>query len=241
MTGRWGLTANALKLLAAVCMVVDHVAFLFVRPTEGALYIVMRTIGKLVIPIFCFFIAEGYHHTRSVPRYALRLGVFALLSHLPFAWFVGFGSVRWESCSVLWTLLCGLLALWAWDCVRQPLLRLSAVTLLVLASWPGDWQFFGVLFVLGFGLFYQDRSKQLLAGLAVTALRVLYQCLPFAQQSTSLSSLLPRLGMLLALPLLWLYNGQRGKGGLAAKWGFYVFYPAHLLVLTVLYHVLQGA
>lgn len=235
MTGGRGLSANALKLAAVVSMVLDHVAYLFVRPTEGALYIVLRTVGKLAIPIFCFFIAEGYAHTRSVPRYALRLGVFALLSHLPFAWFVGLGRIDWQACSVLWTLLCGLLALWAWDRIRQPLPRLAAVALLVLASWPGDWQFFGVLFVLGFGLFHGDRARQLLAGLTVTALRVLYQCLPFTPQSASLSSLLPRLGMLLALGLLWLYNGRRGKGGAVAKWGFYLFYPAHLLVLTAVY------
>ena len=32
-----------------------------------------------------------------------------------------------------------------------------------------------------------------------------------------------------ALPLLWLYNGRPGAKGW--RWAFYVFYPAHLLVL----------
>ena len=34
---------------------------------------------------------------------------------------------------------------------------------------------------------------------------------------------------LLALPLLMLYNGQKGKN--SPKWLFYIFYPAHLLII----------
>lgn len=43
-----------------------------------------------------------------------------------------------------------------------------------------------------------------------------------------------QLGVFLAIPLLCCYNGKRGSGGRAAKWGFYIFYPAHLLVLWIL-------
>ena len=37
---------------------------------------------------------------------------------------------------------------------------------------------------------------------------------------------------LLSLPLLTLYNGKRGKYNI--KWLFYIFYPAHLLVIQLI-------
>ena len=40
--------------------------------------------------------------------------------------------------------------------------------------------------------------------------------------------------ILLALPLLWLYNGQHGRKNKALQHAAYAFYPAHLLVLGML-------
>ncbi|MGE5578647.1 MAG: TraX family protein [Bacillota bacterium] len=67
-------------------MVVDHVAAAFV-PTSSALGQVMHAIGRLTAPIMMYFVAEGYHHTKDVRKYALRLGVFALISHFPYRFF----------------------------------------------------------------------------------------------------------------------------------------------------------
>ena len=47
----------------------------------------MHFVGRLTGPTMCFFIAEGYRKTRSFPRYLLRLGVFALISQLPFTYY----------------------------------------------------------------------------------------------------------------------------------------------------------
>ena len=73
------LSANTLKLIAIVAMVLDHIAVGFVAQTS-VLYFIMRTIGKITAPIMCYFIAEGYFHTHNLKRYMLRLLIFALIS-----------------------------------------------------------------------------------------------------------------------------------------------------------------
>ena len=75
---RPGLDGEALKLIAIFAMTVDHIAYAFVE--DGTLLaVLMHAIGRITGPVMFYLAAEGYHHTRSVPRYILRLAVFALI------------------------------------------------------------------------------------------------------------------------------------------------------------------
>ncbi|MCM1330636.1 MAG: conjugal transfer protein TraX [Ruminococcus sp.] len=80
-----GLSANALKYIAAAAMLVDHIAWCFVE-TYSVLGQIMHVVGRLTAPIMCYFIAEGYYYTRNVKKYLLRLGIFAVISWFPFVY-----------------------------------------------------------------------------------------------------------------------------------------------------------
>lgn len=80
---RAGLTSFALRIAAVVSMLIDHTAYVLVPYTSSA-YVPLRSFGRLAFPIFCFLIVEGYVHTRSVWKYMARLGIFALLSEIPY-------------------------------------------------------------------------------------------------------------------------------------------------------------
>ena len=67
-----GLSAHTLKIIAIIAMTIDHIAWAFVDACSAA-GILMHLVGRLTAPIMCFFIAEGYAHTRNANRYALRL------------------------------------------------------------------------------------------------------------------------------------------------------------------------
>lgn len=227
-----GLSAYALKTIAIIAMVSDHVAVAFVSP-ESALYHVMRGFGRLTMSTMLFFHVEGYHHTRNIRKYAMRLGLFALISHFPFyrfftgQWPVYSDGIGLSPTSVIYTLFIGLLALIVWnDDHLKPVPKAILLIGLCVAAIPGDGSFFAVLVILAFEAHRGDFKKQACA----------FCVMSVANIALGRQFLVPYVyARFLVIPLLRQYNGTLG-GGKHSKWFFYVFYPLHLLVLGLLKH-----
>ncbi len=208
------MTGFQLKLLAMLAMTADHIGAVFFPEIS-----LLRWIGRLAMPVLCFFIGEGLRHTRSPRRYLLRLTGFALLSELPFD-LAFYGGIEWGHQNVYFTLALGLLALWAIQS-RGMEGWLLALTAALAAELLGcDYGMYGVLLILLLDRFHRARSEQLAAA-------ALLNLAFFGLQTQTLS--------LIALPLLWLYNGKRGRDDRRL---FYLYYPAHLCVLGILRFVL---
>lgn len=208
------MTGFQLKLLAILAMTADHIGAVFFPEIP-----LLRWIGRLAMPVLCFFIGEGLRHTRSPRRYLLRLTGFALLSELPFD-LAFYGGIEWGHQNVYFTLALGLLALWAIQS-RGMEGWLLALTAALAAELLGcDYGMYGVLLILLLDRFHRARSEQLAAA-------ALLNLAFFGLQTQTLS--------LIALPLLWLYNGKRGRDDRRL---FYLYYPAHLCVLGILRFVL---
>ena len=255
MQTRYGLSAAFLKYLAAVCMLVDHMGVVFPQMASSlglpaALDVLPRLVGRLAFPIFAYFLAEGCRRTRSLPRYLRRLGVFALLSQVPFTLATGV----WGG-SALLTLFLSACAVWGYEYLagqdRTPAVAalplVAACVLAVLLN--TDYGFPGVLLIFALYLCGEDRRRLLAClGAGLALLYLVYQPLTAL---LSLPAFTPdRLGGYLAtLPLSALYAlfaeaallllaWYRGQHGIQSKWFFYVFYPAHLLGLWALRLVL---
>lgn len=231
------MSAAVLKYLAVLCMVIDHAAWAFV-PTASVLGQFLHTAGRLTAPIMCFFIAEGYYHTRSRKRYLLRMAVFSVISAIPYAFFCAkgdWGAVfsSFYGFGMIYTLTLGLLSVIVWKSGAEEPVRLLGVAVLGFLSAFGDWQIAGVLWVFVFAVFREEPEKRDAAFCAVALFMALWLCVQYfpAMGFGCLRYCLCQFGTLLAVPLLRLYNGERGK---QPKWFFYVFYPAHLLVLGYL-------
>lgn len=228
-----GLSGFTLKLIAIVVMTADHIGWLFV-PTYTPLGFVLHLFGRMTAPIMAFFVAEGYHRTRNVWRYLGRLGLFALLAQFPFSYYMLGRFYFFSRASVMFTLFLGLLALIVAKHEKlHLLLKLPLLALILLVAESGDWGAYMVLWVLGFGLLYRRRGYALLWAAGITTYTYAQ---PLLRAGTFATAWLPNLfnmGGVLALPLLALYDGRPGRVRL--KYLFYLYYPAHLLLLRLLY------
>lgn len=69
-----GLTAFQIKVIALVSMTLDHIgAFGYNIPVVARYESLLRTIGRLAAPLFLFLLVQSIRHTRSKPRFVLRL------------------------------------------------------------------------------------------------------------------------------------------------------------------------
>ena len=56
---KWGISTFTLKIIAMITMIIDHVGFLFFQDNHQT-YIILRSIGRISFPIFCFVLVEGF-------------------------------------------------------------------------------------------------------------------------------------------------------------------------------------
>ena len=255
-----GISGFVLKMIAVITMLIDHTAATILeRGLMGELsihfmteqnrliwmgiYSIMRVIGRMAFPVYCFLLVEGFTYTKSRGKYALRLFLFALISEVPFD--LAFKKSWWDPSynNVFFTLLLGLLAIIALDWVRKNwknvddaglkgvwfvsnLLKcivLTTITLGIMAIADlvlhTDYGASGVAAIIVMYLLYQKRM--LAFGVLVFVLTVL-------------SSSIEIFALLMLIPLHF-YNGTRGR---QAKYVFYAFYPVHLLVLVGICYLL---
>ena len=153
----------------------------------------------------------------------------ALASHIPHNLCLGQNLWHfWEATDVMFSLLFGLIALTAWNSRAIPALwqKMAVIAICCLLAYSADWNYVAVLWILGFGIFHGNIRGQLLAFTLVTGI---YLVQPFIYGSSL--PYISRFGVFLAMPLLRLYSGSRGKRNKWIQWGFYWFYPVHFLVI----------
>ena len=206
----------------------------------------MTCVGRLAFPIFAFLLVEGYFHTRSVKKYALRLLTGAVISEIPFNLMCTSSPVFPFHQNVLWTLLIGLGMIHMCESgrrrggmLRRVLTCMGAVALGVVLGTLSfcDYGAAGVGMIL---LFYFFRGNSLLprAGQAAGMYWLNFEVLKGLSYKLELAGgtvFLPQQGFaILALIPIWLYNGRKGITGTWFRILCYGFYPAHMLLLWLI-------
>lgn len=240
-----GLNRTQLKLIAICAMVVDHVAWGFVE-FMTPLGQVMHVIGRLTIPIMCFFVAEGFRYTSSRKGYVFRMALFSVVAMLPFYLF--FGEMYEYRQNIIFDLLLGLLLLnvLEYKKFRRWHKVVLAAGLFLTSIAVGGWILMPMLYILVF-YYVKDFKKQaawvtgltiLLQVFLITAVE-LNRVLHFSKYDWPWYDKLYFLGFILPLFLLKYYNGEKGKT-VFGRYFFYLFYPAHFLVLAGIKVLMQG-
>ena len=212
-----GFTGNQLKLIALISMTCDHVGLQLFPDV-----LVLRIIGRLALPIFAYMIAEGCRYTRDRKKYLMRMALLAAVCQV--VYFFAMGSLY--QC-ILVTFSLSICLIYALDSLQTrgdaasrilalgtfgAVFALCVVLPDVLPGFEIDYGLMGVLLPV---LIYFGRPVHhfLLAG-------VILLCFSYGGlQWWSLA----------AIPLLGQYNEQRGKRSIGKL--FYIYYPAHLVII----------
>lgn len=240
------LSSNILKSIACISMFIDHFGIVFMENNR-----LMRAMGRLAFPIFAFLIVQGLFHTSDIRKYIVRLGLFAVVSEIPFdlamhdtLWYPG-------AQNIFFTLAAGLFAIYALES-RGPIGRwrveIALAAALLSEFLRFDYGMAGVGVIVLFYLCEKERRcmpagcgddkvvertegdshtgsyfgwKQNLEIVLVSALMYVL-CLGMSQMYA-----------LLAVIPVNMYSGERGK--LKLKYFFYLFYPVHLLLLWLIW------
>lgn len=222
------INGSWLKIIAVVCMLIDHLAYLilphfdlFCEPVallgkEFTLIKICRLVGRLAFPIFAFLITEGFSHTKNYKKYGFNLLVFALLSEIPYNLFFCGKAFYLGSQNVYVTLFLGFLALYILENMKTDTERAIYIFGIVILSLvlKGDYGVKGVILII---LLYLLKNQLPLASVL------------------SLGLLSGGVAAWCAFLPINMYNGKRGfiKGEFM-KYAFYAFYPVHMLILFVI-------
>lgn len=201
-----------LKMIAIVSMLIDHMgAILFPQ------YIILRYIGRIAFPIYTYTLVEGFMHTRDIKKYMVRLGIFALLSEIPFDLAFRGSVIYIQKQNVFFTLFLGVLMLYLLLKSRNRIQSAVLVLAILLLSefLRTDYSSMGLLMIL---CFYVFRDNKVMKLLGVAAINVF---------------LMGRV-QVFAIPALIFIALHGGEQGPKCKKFFYGFYPVHLLALYLI-------
>ncbi len=216
------LTSASLQLIAILTMLIDHIG-LFLCDNNT----IMRLIGRLAMPLFCFMLAEGFLHTKGKRwRYFGRLMIFAFISQLPFDLIHHTAATSQPLLNVMFTLATGfatmaLIEYGGWAMICLPILLIVAELLHM------SYGAYGVALIVGFYLaskFLKKKKYQPWRWLAYTAVLFVSTAIYVSAKVIPI-----QVGALVAIVPIVLYNGKLGKR--LPKWFGYIFYPAHLLAI----------
>lgn len=228
------MTANKLKWVAIAAMIIDHISWFTVA--DETLSTAMHTAGRLAAPIFFFFLAEGYHHTKNYWGYVSRLSIFTLISHIPYSLFINYPktgelTITTLPTSIIFTLLLALLVLKTYDTLKehnnQHLLLTLLIPVSLLLGFITDWGTVGIIIPLIFHIFRNNPTVRWVMYVVVMFTYVIYLTILQNPESTIIAHIISAPILIL---LLSAYSGEKGKKNLLNKWGFYVIYPTHFLI-----------
>ncbi len=216
------------------------------------IYIFLRGVGRTAFPIFCFLLVEGFIHTRSRLRYALSLLLFGIISEASFdLLFFAEDEVfninmldalkansylLNDQCNVYFTLLLGLLVIWAMDAVCRifkeknipiaftiiSIAVIEALGCLIAYKINSDYDFYGIILISIFYLLKRYEFIRILVGyIFICQLGIEFASLP-------------------GYILMALYNHKRGRNLGNFKYFFYLFYPVHLTLIYIVRCLIWG-
>lgn len=219
-----GLNGNALKIIAATAMAIDHVGMILFPQTQ-----ILRMIGRIAFPIFAFFIAEGCRYTHNKKKYLGLIFSLGLVFQAVFTL-----ATKQKMLNIFLTFSLSIVLVYSLQLFKKEastgklwgkvvsgglFFILFFSVYLFTNKVSVDYGFFGVMIPVLVSIF--DELWERKAAFAISILLLVFSMHNYTQSFC-----------LLAVPILFFYMGK--KGALKMKYFFYIFYPLHLSLLFLL-------
>ena len=230
------MSSFILKIIALITMTIDHFSIIILRKPAGFL----RVIGRIAFPLFAFQLVQGFIHTKNRLKHCTLLLIFAFISQVPFEL-----AFNIKSLNIFFTLFLGFVAIWLFEFTYNSLKSyiknhnkiLYIISLIVILPFA----FLGNIYNVDYGawgilvicLFYFTRNckKFIIPLLGYAALCIFKYWNVLLKAPLNINVWLNLLGTFIPIVLIYFYNGRKGK---SMKYLFYIYYPAHLILLHYL-------
>ncbi|MDZ8080415.1 MAG: TraX family protein [Nostoc sp. DcaGUA01] len=212
------VSAFNIKILAAVFMIMDHVCYLLMPEL-----LILHLVGRLSFPLFAWLLAEGEKHTQNIYRYGSRLLITAIISQPIYT--VVFKSF---SLNILFTLLLGLGMVRLVNRCSQLWQKLTITGLCAVVAETFDFEYgaYGIGVILLMSLTDKLKPKVWFLYWCIFHLILVILSVSYIFQSWAI----------IAGLIVFQFNGKQGS---RARW-FYLFYPAHLIILGIINYLIHS-
>ena len=233
-TEKPGLTRDAIKYLAIFTMLLNHIANVLL-PENTILWEAFIDIGYFTAITMCYFLVEGFYYTHSRRKYGERLLVFAGISQVPYMMAFDFSQLN-----MIFTLFICFMILVIQDKMIASKWRVPLTIILLVLSIYSDWAILAPVFTLWFHVGWGNRKKMVQAYGIGAVLFAAFNYASYAETLPAAQALLHAIfsaaGIVVSgIIIICFYNGEKSeKAPKFSKWFFYIFYPAHLLILSLI-------
>jgi hypothetical protein len=209
-------------------MVVDHIKYSIPSLANNfTLYF-----GRISFPLYVFCAVEGYNHTSNFKKYLLRIFILAIISQIPYMFFISLPTLNKIDLNVVFTLFFGLVSIKFYEIADNKFLKYFCVLSIgILASiLKVDYGIYGVMLMFVLYLFKDNKVKQALGYILVVTVRYLIRIWYY---QTGFTLYMRNMWLCSLIPLIFilLYNGKQGP---RLKKFYYYFYPIHILLLYLI-------
>jgi hypothetical protein len=236
-----------IKYIAAVAMALDHIAIIIPGSDYSMPLFILKTLGRIAMPVFGYFLVEGFYRTKNVNRYMLRMFIFAVISYVPFIlMFKGADIANNYFClNQLFSFFFGLLFLDGVHNGGKTSSKIIIATVAAIGICFCQYGLFGLGVIIAFDIMHHNKQYGLWAYTAVIFTTGYRMILSRLSSNYTLETLTQNvmtfdffsrfcvefLGYFIPILMLCHMKKSDKRPGKFSKWFFYVFYPLHLLIL----------
>lgn len=242
------MTIFVIKIIACVTMIIDHIRYAIPVLKK---YFVFKYFGRISFPLFAFCLVEGYKHTSNLGKYIKRLMVFALISQIPYMFFISVVNkcniLEVRKLNIMFTLLMGIISIILYEKCKNKYIGFLLVVFEAILGFllKVDYSWFGVM--LCFILFISRDNKKRQVVLYVFLVLIYYAYLViFSYMNNSLpinlyefirtykKNILSVLFTIMPIIVFCIYNGKKGKEIKGFRYFYYIFYPVSCLIFYLI-------